>query len=84
MKPLARRAGLGGTLLLLGLLASCGEKPFGPHESLPSGTIETDEAHVASRYGGRVEKIFAQEGDSLSSGQPIVQLDAAELRARRE
>jgi len=48
-----------------------------------SGTVEVDEAHVASRYGGRVEKISAQEGDTLTNGQPIVELDAAELRARR-
>jgi len=49
-----------------------------------SGTIETDEARVASRYGGRVECIFAQEGEALTNGQVIVELDAAELRARRE
>jgi multidrug efflux pump subunit AcrA (membrane-fusion protein) len=48
-----------------------------------SGTIEVDEAHVASRYGGRVEKILAPEGDVLKSSQPIVELDAAELQARR-
>lgn len=34
--------------------------------------------------GGRVEKIFAWEGDQLHAGQPIVQLDAAELTARRD
>jgi HlyD family secretion protein len=49
-----------------------------------SGTIETDEVRVASRYGGRVEKIHAQEGDWLRAGQIIVELDAAELRARRD
>lgn len=49
-----------------------------------SGTIETDEARVASRYGGRVEKTLAQEGDALSGGQIIVELDAAELQARRD
>lgn len=49
-----------------------------------SGTVEVDEAHVASRYGGRVERIFAQEGDALQAGQPIVDLEAAELRARRD
>jgi HlyD family secretion protein len=49
-----------------------------------SGTIETDEAHVASRYGGRVDKIFARDGDVLTKGQPIVELEAAELHARRE
>jgi HlyD family secretion protein len=49
-----------------------------------SGTIEVDEVHVGPRSGGRVEKIFAQEGDKLSPGQTIVSLDAAELKARRE
>ena len=49
-----------------------------------SGTIDTDEVHVASRYGGRVQKIFAQEGDTLRADQVIMELDAAELRARRD
>src|SRR5216110_413132 len=49
-----------------------------------SGTIEVDEVHVGPRSGGRVEKIFAWEGDVLRAGQPIVQLDASELRARRD
>jgi HlyD family secretion protein len=49
-----------------------------------SGTIETDETRVASRAGGRVVKLFAQEGDALASGQPIVELDAPELHARRD
>lgn len=49
-----------------------------------SGTIEVDEVHVGPRTPGRVEKIFAQEGDSLKAGQPIVQLEAFEMRARRD
>jgi HlyD family secretion protein len=49
-----------------------------------SGTIEVDEVHVGPRMGGRVEKIFAQEGDKLGPGQMIVELDAAELQARRQ
>jgi membrane fusion protein YbhG len=49
-----------------------------------SGTIEVDEAHVGPRAGGRVEKILAWEGDRLHQGQVIVQLDASELRARRD
>ena len=39
---------------------------------------------MGPRSGGRVEKIFAQEGDRLRAGQPIVELDAAELKARRD
>src|SRR5581483_10817583 len=49
-----------------------------------SGTVETDEVHVASRYGGRVETIFAQEGDNLKADQTLVELAAPELPARRD
>ncbi len=49
-----------------------------------SGTIETDQVRVASRYGGRVVQLHADEGDRLQPGQPIVTLDATELRARRD
>jgi HlyD family secretion protein len=61
------------------LLAGCHRQ-----NNAVSGTIEVDEVHVGPRTGGRVEKIFAQEGDKLTAGQTIVQLDAAELKARRE
>src|SRR5256885_15001295 len=69
-------------VLALGLsifLSSCGNR----RNTLP-GTIEVDEANVGPRSGGRVEKIFAQEGDRLHEGQMIVQPGAPELRARRE
>ena len=49
-----------------------------------SGTIEVDEVHVAPRSAGRVEKIFAWEGDTLKAGDVIVQLEASELMARRD
>src|SRR2546423_9785861 len=68
-------------LLAMGLsifLSSCGNR-----RNTVSGTIEVDEAHVGPRSSGRVEKIFAQEGDRLHEGQLIAQLEAPELRARR-
>jgi HlyD family secretion protein len=65
------------TLFLV--VAGCSER-----NDAVSGTIELDEVHVGPRMGGRVDKIFAQEGDQLRAGQPIVQLDAAELKARRD
>jgi HlyD family secretion protein len=66
---------------LAGLSLSCNRDA---QLSSVSGTIETDEVHVASRYGGRVEALYAQEGDTLSSGRKIAVLDAGELHARRE
>jgi HlyD family secretion protein len=68
-------------LALTAMSLSC--RPIANPSSV-SGTIETDEARLASRYGGRVERILAQEGEMLTSGQLIVELDAAELHARRE
>ncbi len=70
-----------GILALALLATSCDSNS---HPRSVSGTIETDEARVASRYGGRVEKIFVNEGDSLKAGQEIAGLDAAELRAKRD
>jgi RND family efflux transporter MFP subunit len=67
------------TLTLLLLFGGCSN-----HQNAVSGTIEVDEAHVGPRMAGRVEKIFAQEGEHLRAGQPLVQLDAAELKARRD
>lgn len=73
----------GGAMVLALLAGGCSVgDPL--HAGNVSGTIETDETRVASRYGGRVERILAQEGDALSPGQAIAELDAAELRARRE
>jgi multidrug resistance efflux pump len=56
----------------------------GQNSNSVSGTIEVDEARVASRYGGRVEKIYAQEGDALTNNQPLVDLNASELRAQHD
>ena len=73
-----------GKFIGLVLLASgCSLNTSSSPQSV-SGTIETDEVHIASRYGGRVEKILAEEGAALKAGQVLVELEAAELRARRE
>jgi HlyD family secretion protein len=67
-------------LALAGIMANgCQPKP---DPSTVSGTIEVDEVHVASRYGGRVEQIHVREGQTLTNGQLIAELDAAELEAR--
>ena len=67
-------------LLALPMLASSCQ----PRNEGVSGTIEVDEVHVGPRTAGRVERIFAQEGDRLKAGQTIVQLEAYEMRARRD
>ena len=71
-----RRAAVVG--LLLSSLAACR-----PRTQPVSGTIEVDEVHVAPRTGGRVEKLFVQEGETLHAGQPLAELVAPEMQARR-
>jgi HlyD family secretion protein len=51
---------------------------------LISGTIEVDEVHVGSRYGGRVERVLVREGEQLTNGQLIAELEAAELLAAHQ
>ncbi len=53
---------------VLALTVSCSQDP---RPLSLSGTIETDEVHVASRYGGRVEKILAWAGDVPTNRQAI-------------
>lgn len=52
-----------------------------PPTTSVSGTIETDEVRLASRYGGRVLHLYAAEGDGLTNGQPVAELEATELQA---
>ena len=70
--------------LVLVLLTSCAKWNEPRRTDHVSGTIEVDEAQLASRYGGRVQQIFVRESDSLSAGQKIIQLEASELTARRK
>ena len=70
--------------VLVALAVSMSLSACGNRKNAVSGTIEVDEAHVGPRMAGRVEEIFAQEGDRLHEGQMIAQLEASELRARRD
>lgn len=70
---------LPAALLALTLLTAC--RPTNPSVS---GTIEVDEVRLASRYGGRVLKLSAQEGDTLTNGQLLAELEANELQANHD
>ena len=67
------------SFLALSLLSAC--RPTTPSVS---GTIEVDEVRLASRYGGRVLKLSAQEGDALTNNQLLAELEANELQANRD
>jgi HlyD family secretion protein len=49
----------------------------GDEELLASGTIEASAITVSSEIGGRVQTVAVQEGESVTAGQLLVQLDTA-------
>jgi len=49
-----------------------------------SGTIETTQANLSFQVPGRVVKVNVQEGQSVTKGQIIAELDRAEFESRYE
>ncbi len=49
-----------------------------------SGFIEADEIRLGSRVGGRVAKVYVQEGDRVQAGAPLVDLEPYDLRSREQ
>jgi len=47
-----------------------------------SGFIEADEIRLGSRVGGRVAKVFVEEGDLVEAGTTLVQLEPFDLLQR--
>ncbi len=48
-----------------------------------SGFVEAYEIRVGSRVGGRVQKVFIDEGDHVKQGQPLVALEPFDFREKR-
>ena len=53
-------------------------------ELVASGNIEAEEVSVAAEVGGRIAEIGAGEGDQVSAGDFLLQVDKAALLARRQ
>lgn len=47
-----------------------------------NGRIEGDSVTIASKYAGRIALLHVREGDTVTKGQVVVELDAAEIRAQ--
>lgn len=48
-----------------------------------SGFIEADAVRLGSRIGGRVQAVAAEEGDRVTPGQVLIELEPYDLRERR-
>lgn len=49
-----------------------------------NGRIEGDHLTVASKFPGRIQKLLVREGDSVTAGQIMVQIDDAQTRAKAD
>jgi len=49
-----------------------------------AGTVEARTVTVGSRTGGRIAKIRVQEGDHVTAGQVLIELEPGDLTAQRE
>lgn len=54
-----------------------------PSSAIISGFIEADEIRLGSRVGGRVQKVLVVEGERVTAGQLLVELEPFDLRERR-
>ncbi|MFA5316443.1 MAG: biotin/lipoyl-binding protein, partial [Dehalococcoidales bacterium] len=54
------------------------------NEIVTSGFIEATEISAAPEAGGRLVAIYASEGDEVTAGMPLFQLDDSLLKAREQ
>ena len=70
-------------VLLVGLVYGVVVFRSFPKPIVVSGIIEADEARIGSRVGGRVLKVLVHEGDSVTVGQELLQLEPFDLLERK-
>ncbi len=70
---------LAGALVVAGLLVV---SQWRKEPLTVSGFIEADEIRLGSRVGGRVAKVFVEEGDEVRAGQVLVELEPFDLYQR--
>lgn len=59
-------------------------RPKGPGKAFVSGNgrIEATEVDVAAKLGGRIDHMWADEGDFVHAGQPLAQMELDSLQAQ--
>lgn len=66
----------------VGLMVYVGQKNNQKRELYYSGTIETTQAKLSFQVAGRVSQVFVREGQAVTEGQVIAELDRAEFETR--
>ena len=76
-----------GFILLLALVASLvyfGQWRNRNRDLYYSGSIEATQHHLSFQVAGKVLKVFTDEGNAVSAGDILAELDIAELQARHD
>ena len=69
-----------GAFWLYNAVVNC--KPYDPEKFvMGNGRLEATEVTISAKLGGRVEKIYIEEGDLVTKGQKLVEIQTDELRA---
>ena len=68
-------------ILILGVLGWWFFWPKGVKQIVASGTIEATEVEVSSKVGGTIVKLKVSEGDKVSKGDILAEIDKSELYA---
>ncbi|MEW4456066.1 efflux RND transporter periplasmic adaptor subunit [Bremerella sp. JC817] len=69
-------------ILVLGGLVAYSK--FVPPPNVVSGFLEADEIRIGSRVGGRVKQVLVEEGDTVATGQLLVELEPFDLLQREQ
>src|SRR5215475_5300784 len=71
-------------VILVGVYAWRQLQPSDETLASSNGRIEATEIDVATKLGGRVQDIFVDEGDFVTNGQPLAQMQIDVLEAQRD
>ncbi|MCI0486591.1 MAG: efflux RND transporter periplasmic adaptor subunit, partial [Blastocatellia bacterium] len=90
MRALSKRIFLASLLIFIVAGGYFAFSLWGRNEALPegliqaNGRIEGNRVTVARKFAGRIQTLSAREGDKVTAGQVLVQMDDAQTRTREE
>ncbi|MBM7061963.1 efflux RND transporter periplasmic adaptor subunit [Pseudomonas sp. UL073] len=67
---------------VLGVLVTLAVWVFWPQTRYLEGQIEADRVSIASKYPGRIKQLHVREGDTVTQGQLLVEIDSPEADAK--
>lgn len=68
-------------LVLVGLIVYSQMRPI---PNRVSGFVEADEIRLGSRVGGRVARVYVEEGEEVTAGQKLLELEPFDLLEREQ